>query len=171
MPDDLDMRTDAIPKFERLHRFANRPYTVLGQTYAPLKDLKPYRAQGIASWYGRKFHGQRTASGEPYDMYGMTAAHPTLPIPCYVRVTNLANRKSVIVRVNDRGPFHSNRLIDLSFTAAYKLGYINKGSALVDIETILPNNQPFASSAIMQSIPQSTPIPEEADSQQFWSQF
>jgi rare lipoprotein A len=104
----------------------------------PLRALKPYQARGIGSWYGRKFHGQKTSSGEPYDMYGMTAAHPTLPIPSYVRVSNPANGKSVVVRVNDRGPFHSGRLIDLSWTAAYKLGYIGTGSTVVEVETVLP---------------------------------
>jgi len=137
-PDDIEAIPDAVPKFEPLHRFANNPYSVLGKDYVPLRDLKPYKARGIGSWYGRKFHGQRTSSGEPYDMYGMTAAHPTLPIPSYVRVSNPANGKAVVVRVNDRGPFHSGRLIDLSWTAAYKLGYIGEGSTVVDVESLLP---------------------------------
>ncbi|MCK9387066.1 MAG: septal ring lytic transglycosylase RlpA family protein [Sulfuritalea sp.] len=104
----------------------------------PLRQIQPYKVRGIGSWYGRKFHGQKTSSGEPYDMYGMTAAHPTLPIPSYVRVSNPANGKSVVVRVNDRGPFHSDRLIDLSWTAAWKLGYIGEGSTLVEVESVLP---------------------------------
>ncbi|MCX7149485.1 MAG: septal ring lytic transglycosylase RlpA family protein [Rhodocyclales bacterium] len=137
-PEDIDAIPDAIPKFEPLHRFANNPYSVLGHDYVPLRDVRPYKARGIGSWYGRKFHGQKTSSGEPYDMYGMTAAHPTLPIPSYVRVTNPANGKSVVVRVNDRGPFHSGRLIDLSWTAAWKLGYIGEGSTLVEVESLLP---------------------------------
>ena len=137
-PEDIDAIPDAQPRPEPLHRFANNPYSVLGRNYVPLRELAPYKARGIGSWYGRKFHGQKTSSGEPYDMYGMTAAHPTLPIPSYVRVSNPANGKSVVVRVNDRGPFHAGRLIDLSWTAAWKLGYIGEGSALVEVETILP---------------------------------
>ncbi len=138
IPDNLDALPDAEPRAEPLHRFANRPYSVLGRDYAPAQELKPYKARGVASWYGRKFHGQRTSSGEPYDMFAMTAAHPTLPIPSYARVTNLANGKSVVVRVNDRGPFLQDRLIDLSYAAAWKLGYIGSGSAQVEVATVLP---------------------------------
>lgn len=137
-PADLSAIPDAVPKAEPLHRFANNPYSALGRDYVPMREAIPYRARGIASWYGRRYHGQKTSSGEPYDMYGMTAAHPTLPIPSYARVTNSANGKSVIVRINDRGPFHSDRIIDLSYTAAWKLGYVNNGSALVEVENILP---------------------------------
>ena len=138
VPEDIEAIPDAVPKFEPLHRFANNPYSVLGRDYVPLRDGKPYKARGIGSWYGRKFHGQKTSSGEPYDMYGMSAAHPTLPILSYVRVSNPANGKSVVVRVNDRGPFHSGRLIDLSWTAAFKLGYIGEGSTVVEVESVLP---------------------------------
>lgn len=138
VPEDIEAIPDAMPKFEPLHRFANNPYSVFGRDYVPLRDIRPYKARGVGSWYGRKFHGQKTSSGEPYDMYGMTAAHPTLPIPSYVRVSNPANGKSVVVRVNDRGPFHSGRLIDLSWTAAYKLGYIGTGSTVVEVESVLP---------------------------------
>lgn len=137
-PEDLEAVPDAQPRREPLHRFANRPYSVLGQDYVPLTELKPYRARGVGSWYGRKFHGQKTSSGEPYDMYAMTAAHPTLPIPSYVRVSNPANGRAVTVRVNDRGPFHAGRIIDLSYTAAWKLGYVGNGSTLVEVESILP---------------------------------
>jgi len=137
-PENLDAIPDAVPRLEPLHRFANRPYTVLGRDYVPLAARQPYRERGIGSWYGRKFHGQKTSSGERYDMYSMTAAHPTLPIPSYVRVTNPANGRSVVVRVNDRGPFHAERIIDLSYTAAWKLGYIGNGSTLVEVETIQP---------------------------------
>ena len=137
-PEDIDAIPDAVPRAEPLHRFANSPYSVLGRDYVPLQDARSYRARGVGSWYGRKFHGQKTSSGEPYDMYGMTAAHPTLPIPSYVRVSNPANGKSVVVRVNDRGPFHAGRLIDLSWTAAWKLGYIGEGSTLVEVESVLP---------------------------------
>jgi rare lipoprotein A len=140
-PTDLDAIPDAVPKAEPLHRFANNPYSVLGRDYVPFRELVPYKARGIASWYGRKFHGQKTSSGEPYDMYGMSAAHPTLPIPSYVRVTNLANGKTVVLRVNDRGPFHADRLIDLSWTAAAKLGYLGTGSTQVEVESILPGQE------------------------------
>lgn len=135
---------DAVPRFEPLHRFANKPYSVLGRDYIPLTALTPYKARGIGSWYGRKFHGQKTSSGEIYDMYGMSAAHATLPIPSYVRVSNPANGNSVIVRINDRGPFHAGRLIDLSYAAAWKLGYVGSGSAIVDVESVLPGDSQLA---------------------------
>ncbi len=141
-PANLDKIEDAEPKLEPLHRFANNPYTVFGLQYAPYKALAPYRQRGVGSWYGRKFHGQRTSSGEPYDMYAMTAAHATLPIPSYARVTNLANGRSVIVRINDRGPFHSGRLVDLSYAAAYKLGYAGAGSVSVEVESITREEMP-----------------------------
>ncbi len=141
-PVDLATIPDAEPKAEPLHRFANNPYTVFGQDYQPARELRAFRQSGVGSWYGRKFHGQRTSSGEPYDMYAMTAAHPTLPIPSYARVTSLVTQKSVIVRVNDRGPFHSGRIIDLSYTAAAKLGYVNQGSTQVSVEQILPQDMP-----------------------------
>jgi len=137
-PPNLEAVPDAEPKVEPLHKYANNPYTVLGQQYVPDNGYTGYKARGIASWYGRKFHGQKTSSGEPYDMYGMTAAHPTLPIPSYARVTNPRNNKSVIVRINDRGPFHSDRVIDLSYTAAYKLGIVQNGSGQVVVEAIDP---------------------------------
>lgn len=138
---------DAEPKLEPLHRFANKPYSVLGRDYVPLTRLMPYKAVGIGSWYGRKFHGQRTSSGEPYDMFGMSAAHATLPIPSYVRVTNPANGKSVVLRVNDRGPFHAGRLIDLSYAAAWKLGYADHGSTLLEVESVLPGTTLLAHNA------------------------
>ena len=140
-PADLDAIPDAAPHAEPPHRFANNPYSVLGQDYVPLRPGAPYQARGVASWYGRKFHGQKTSSGETYDMYGMTAAHTTLPIPSYARVTNPANGKSVVVRINDRGPFHAGRLIDLSYTAAWKLGYIGNGSTVVEVESIAPGQE------------------------------
>lgn len=146
-PANLDAIPDAEPRAEPLHKFANRPYTVLGQTYTPATRLGPYKARGIASWYGRRYHGQKTAVGEPYDMYAMSAAHPTLPIPSYARVTNLENGKSVVLRINDRGPFRSNRLIDLSYTAAYKLGVLNGGTNQVEVESIDPDNYQAAATA------------------------
>src|SRR5512146_194413 len=136
VPANLHETPDAVPRSEPLHRYANRPYVALGKTYTPLTVPGNFKERGIASWYGKKFHGQRTSCGETYDMYGMTAAHPTLPIPSYARVTNLANGKSVIVRVNDRGPFLHERIMDLSYAAAYKLGYANNGSAEVEVESI-----------------------------------
>ena len=158
-PEDIEAIPDAVPKPEALHRFANNPYSVLGRDYVPLRSVQPYKVRGVGSWYGRKFHGQKTSSGEFYDMYGMTAAHPTLPIPSYVRVSNPANGKSVVVRVNDRGPFHSDRVIDLSWTAAWKLGYIGQGSTLVEVESILPG-QAFASAS---APPPKPAIPVNAD--------
>jgi len=140
-PPNLDAVPDAVPRAEPLHRFANRTYVALGNTYTPLPERRAYREEGLASWYGRRFHGKKTASGELYDMYAMTAAHPTLPIPSYVRVTALDNGRSVVVRINDRGPFHSSRIIDLSYTAAHKLGYIARGSTRVRVETIDPATQ------------------------------
>ena len=137
-PVNLDKLADAKPRREPLNPGANAPYTALGRKYAPYTALQPYRARGVATWYGRKFQGRRTASGERYDMYAMTAAHTVLPIPSYARVTNLANGRSVVVRINDRGPFHADRIIDLSYAAAYKLGYVNAGSAKVEVEAILP---------------------------------
>ncbi len=137
-PADLDALPDAVPRLEPLHRFANRPYTVLGREYVPATSLRTYRERGIASWYGRKFHGQKTSIGETYDMYAMTAAHPTLPLPSYARVTNVATGRSVIVRVNDRGPFLHDRVIDLSFAAAHKVGIAQPGSGEVEVEAIVP---------------------------------
>ncbi len=137
-PQDLAAVPDAVPRAEPLHRFANRPYQVFGKDYVPLTRVAPFKQTGMASWYGRRYHGNATSSGEKYDMYAMTAAHPTLPIPSYARVTSLATGRSVVVRVNDRGPFHAERIIDLSYTAAWKLGYAQAGSARVEVEAVLP---------------------------------
>ena len=136
VPDNLDSVPGAIPRDEPFHKYANRPYTVFGQTYVPIVNKEPFRQRGLASWYGRKFQGQKTSSGEIYDMFAMTAAHKTLPIPSYAKVTNVENGKSVIVRVNDRGPFHSNRIIDLSYAAAKRIGILAKGSGLVEVERV-----------------------------------
>jgi rare lipoprotein A len=143
-PADLDRVPDAQPRAEPIRPANTRPYTVMGRTYVPMTALVPYRAEGIASWYGKRYHGQATASGEPYDMYAMTAAHPILPIPSYARVTSLNNGRSVTVRINDRGPFRSDRLIDLSYTAAYKLGMLGDGSTRVSVETVIPGQPPAA---------------------------
>ena len=144
MPDDISRIPDAVPRDEAFHPYANRPYTVLGQTYVPVADRQPWKQRGIASWYGRKFQGQRTASGEPYDMFKMTAAHKTLPIPSYARVTNLKNGKSVVVRINDRGPFLSNRIIDLSYAAASRIGIAAAGSGMVEVERVFEDSAPQA---------------------------
>jgi rare lipoprotein A len=152
-PPNLDAIPDAVPRAEPLHRFANRTYVALGNTYTPQTERPAAHVEeGMASWYGRRFHGKKTASGEPYDMYGMTAAHPTLPIPSYVRVTSLNNGKSVVVRINDRGPFHSKRVIDLSYTAAYKLGYIAQGSTRVKVESIDPATYDTQGLAILDGV-------------------
>lgn len=138
-PVDLESIVDPIPVVEAFSRSGNKPYVVFGKTYTPITDnTTPFKQRGVASWYGKKFHGQKTSSGELYDMYKITAAHPTLPIPSYARVTNTENGKQIIVRINDRGPFHSARIMDLSYTAALKLGYLGKGSSLMEIERLLP---------------------------------
>ncbi|NHR04602.1 septal ring lytic transglycosylase RlpA family protein [Chromobacterium haemolyticum] len=139
IPVNLNLVPDAVPQEEPLIRSANLPYTALGMSFRPDTREKPYQATGRASWYGKQFHGRKTSSGEKYDMFAMTAAHPTLPIPSYARVTNLNNGKSVVVRVNDRGPFHKSRLMDLSYAAAYRLGFIKQGSAKIAIERVWPD--------------------------------
>jgi rare lipoprotein A len=138
-PPNLAETPDAEVRNDPLLPRSNRPYVVFGKTYTPITDDKPFTQIGIGSWYGKKFHGQRTSSGEPYDMYKMTAAHPILPIPSYARVTNMLSGATVVVRINDRGPFHSNRAIDVSYTAALKLGLLGKGSHELKIERILPD--------------------------------
>lgn len=135
-PHDIDSIQDAVPRVETPLVRANKPYTALGKSYIPKTGYEPFKQTGIASWYGKRYHGQRTSSGEIYDMFAMTAAHTILPLPSYLRVTNPANKKSVIVRVNDRGPFHSDRIVDLSYAAAYKLRLANTGSGYVEIESI-----------------------------------
>ncbi len=154
-PVDLDAIPDAQPKPEPLNPHANDPYVVFGKEYVPETGFSAHKKQGTASWYGRKFHGQRTWSGEIYDMYAMTAAHPTLPIPSYARVTNLQNGKTVVVRINDRGPFSSGRMMDVSFAAAYRLGFAESGIAAVEVESIvLPTPAARArSAAASDSIP------------------
>jgi rare lipoprotein A len=137
-PENIDAIPDATPKVEPLHSRANQPYIALDNKYIPMTSFYPYKEKGIASWYGKRYHGKKTSIGENYDMYGMSGAHTTLPIPCYVRVTNTENGKSVIVRVNDRGPFKKDRVIDLSYAAAYKLRLSDKGSGPVEVELIDP---------------------------------
>jgi rare lipoprotein A len=159
-PANIDAIPDAMPKSEPLHRYANRPYNALGKPYTPLTVTGAFKQRGIASWYGKKFNGQRTSSGETYDMYAMSAAHPTLPIPSYARVTNTSNQKSVIVRINDRGPFLNDRVIDLSYTAAHKLGIVGNGSAEVEVESISATanvNTIAASTVLSQPLESSAP--------------
>jgi rare lipoprotein A len=137
-PPNLDAIADAVPRSEPLHRFANRPYQALGKQYTPLTSVQPYRERGVASWYGRRYHGQKTSTGETYDMYAMSAAHPTLALPSYARVTSEANGRSVVVRVNDRGPFLHGRVIDLSYAAAHRLGIVQAGRGEVVVEAVVP---------------------------------
>lgn len=140
---DLSHVPDAVPKVEPRTRAGNKnPYTVLGKTYNLIEDESSYKERGNASWYGKKFHGHKTSNGETYDMYAMTAAHKTLPIPSYVRVTHLGNGRSVVVRVNDRGPFHQGRIIDLSYAAAQRLGISKTGTGPVEVEIIVPGDTP-----------------------------
>jgi rare lipoprotein A len=136
---DISRIPDAVPRYEPIRKAGNKsPYVVFGKKYEVMPTSRGYRQQGTASWYGTKFHGRNTSNGESYDMYAMTAAHKTLPIPSYVQVTNLQNGKKVIVRVNDRGPFHGDRIIDLSYVAAMKLGYAEVGTAPVEVVAIDP---------------------------------
>jgi rare lipoprotein A len=166
IPDGLDDVPDAEPKWEPLNRATLRPYVVLGKEYVPYTSLRPYKVRGIASWYGKKFHGQKTSTGETYDMYSMSAAHTILPLPCYARVTNLQSGKSVIVRVNDRGPFHADRVMDLSYTAAHKLGLIGGGSGQVEVEAIIPG-EPLAPPPVV--VASTSPAPETAGFEQLVS--
>ena len=162
-PTNLDDIPDAVPKAETPNPHNSKPYVALGETYTPMTTVKQFKQNGVASWYGKRFHGKKTASGEPYDMYAMTAAHPTLPIPSYVKVTNPANNKSVIVRVNDRGPFKHDRIIDLSYAAAHKLRIIKKGSAYVEIEVVTPEtNQAATSTENTSDSFNGTSLPEES---------
>lgn len=155
---------DAIPRHDVVTRAGNKnPYTVLGKTYHLLPTALGYREEGVASWYGTKFHGRPTANGEPYSLYGMTAAHKTLPIPSYVKVTNLANKRTAIVRVNDRGPFHDDRIIDLSYAAAVKLGYADSGVASVLVEVI--DTRPSTAVAASKATKPVAPSPSSATSE------
>ena len=164
VPPPIDVSTipEPVPKVEPRSRYGNKsPYTVLGETYTVLPDAHGYDERGIASFYGNKFHGYKTSSLEDYDMYAFTAAHKTLPLPSYARVTNLSNGKSVVVRINDRGPFHDNRLIDLSYAAAVKIGVWPKGTGLVEVRALDPleADPPSASVASAQPV---TPSPARA---------
>lgn len=165
-PQNIDSIPSAIPKNEPYLVRTNKPYRALGATYTPMTSWQPYKERGVASWYGKRYHGKKTASGEVYDMYSMSAAHTTLPLPSYVKVTNPANGRFVIVRVNDRGPFKGNRIIDLSYAAAYQLRFTSAGSTVVEIEAINPENAasynqvaPQKSTAVQQnSVVQQSPV-------------
>lgn len=168
IPADISRIPEPVPQYEPLSRYGNRsPYTVLGQTYHVLPSADGYRERGIASWYGTKFHGRATSSLEPYDMYRFSAAHKALPLPSFARVTNLENGRSVIVRVNDRGPFHGDRLIDLSYAAAVKLGVHIKGTARVEVAAIDPGER---SSAPPSPAAASSPEPPLPIGTQTWLQ-
>lgn len=155
-PADLAAIPDAVPREEPVARGPARPYTVMGHSYVPMTAPGAYRARGVASWYGRRYHGKPTSSGEIYDMYAMTAAHTTLPIPSYARVTASTTGRSVVVRINDRGPFHADRIIDLSYVAAWKLGLVNGGSGQVEVEALLPG---ATGSRAPESKPSAAPLP------------
>lgn len=161
-PAGLDALPDAQPRNDPINPYTARPYTVMGKTYVPYAKLTAYKVRGVASWYGKRYNGQRTSSGEIYDMYAMTAAHTVLPLPSYARVTHLASGKSVVVRINDRGPFLSDRVIDLSYAAAKRLGIIGAGRAQVEVEAILPGNTPAALPAAAPS--QSAALPPASSS-------
>lgn len=145
---DISAIPDPVPRSEPRSRYGNPPFYIHdGVRYDVLPTSKGYVERGIASWYGTKFHGRRTSSGEPYDMYAMTAAHKTLPLPTYAQVTNLHNGRSVIVRINDRGPFKDNRIIDLSYAAAAKLGILAAGTAPVEVRAIDPEDHRYRTAA------------------------
>lgn len=159
---DLSGIPDAVPKVEPKSRYGNpQHYEVFGKRYTVLDSSEGYAERGVASWYGTKFHGRRTSSGEPYDMYAMTAAHKSLPLPTYVRVTNLNNDRSAVLRVNDRGPFHDDRIIDLSYTAAKKLGIVKNGTGLVEVVAIDPRSYGKAPPAVDQMNGSTDPVQRE----------
>lgn len=167
IPPNLEKLPDAVPQAEPRSRYGNPPsYEVFGKRYHVLPTAEGYRERGHASWYGRKFQGRRTSSGEPYDMFAMTAAHKTLPLPSYVRVTNLKNGRSIVVKVNDRGPFHPGRIIDLSYTAALKLDILKHGAAPVEVEALTPGQaaatKTAAPPAVLPAPPVSAPVPPKA---------
>ena len=157
-PENLDEIPNAKTKYEALSKWASRPYVAFNKKYTPMKKIIPFKEEGYASWYGKRYHGKKTSIGETYDMYQMTGAHKTLPLPCYIKVTNLKNNRSVIIRINDRGPFVDERIVDLSYAAAHRLRIIEKGSELVRIEMVNPSlanknikeadNVPLAKSSI-----------------------
>jgi rare lipoprotein A len=164
VPADIMSTPDAVPKIEPFHGGASRPYVALGRGYTPITDDRPLVQRGFASWYGRQFHGNRTSTGEIYDMFAMTAAHPTMPLPSYARVTNLRSGATVIVRVNDRGPFKDGRVIDLSYAAAMRLGIAATGTGEVEIQRITHREIAAASTAttVAAAAPAAAPAPPAA---------
>lgn len=156
-PANVASLPDAVPRVETYLSSTSKPYEVFGKEYVPVKPDHPYKKRGTATWYGRQFNGQKTASGERYNMYAMTAAHPTLPIPSYAKVTRVSTGKSIVVRINDRGPFHSNRIIDLSYAAAAKLGLIRHGSDQVLVQAITNDDIRKGDQDLASSAPQSAP--------------
>lgn len=170
-----DLPDDAVPRAEARSRYGNGPvYEVFGKQYTVMPSSRGYTERGVASWYGKKFHGRLTSNRETYDMYKMTAAHKTLPLPSYVRVRNLRNGKSIVVRVNDRGPFVHNRIIDLSYSAALKLDMINEGTSLVEVTAIsvdAPTGDRPARDVTPPEPPPPTPVPAaEAETTQIFVQ-
>ena len=165
-PRDVSDIPNAVPRAEPRSRYGNpASYVVYGKRYHTLSSSKGYKERGLASWYGTKFHGKRTSSGEPYDLYGMTAAHKTLPLPTYVEVTNLGNDRTVVVKVNDRGPFHDERLIDLSYTAAVKLGIVGHGTGKVEVAAIDTETLTTGSAAVAVTAPVAPdPLTHQGDS-------
>jgi len=162
---ELAAQPDPVPQVEPIRQGGpNKPYTVLGESYEPLTRDVPLKERGVASWYGRKFHGRRTASGEVFNMYGLSAAHRTLPIPSYARVTDVRSGKAIIVRINDRGPFHSGRVMDLSYGAAVKLGVAARGSAEIEFERLTFDEirtgvwRRDGDTAVAQTVPLATPV-------------
>ena len=174
---DITKIPNAIPRDETIHRASSRPYRVSGKRYVPLQSGSDFRQEGYASWYDKKYQGQKTSNGDIYDMYAMTAAHTTLPIPSYARVTNVDNHRSIIVRINDRGPFVDNRVIDLSYVAAKKLGMTAPGSSKVLIEAVSPSSSELDSATLpttlaspSQSTLQSSPKSQFSSPQVQWFQ-
>ena len=163
-PANFDSAAEPVPKIEPLNRYTNRPYAVFGRTYTPYTQLTAYKMRGLASWYGKRYHGQKTSSGEVYDMYGLSAAHTLLPLPSYARVTNVSNGRSVVVRVNDRGPFHQDRLIDLSYAAAHRLDLIGQGSGMVEVEAIIPGTGNARTEVTAAAVPEPVPSPVATES-------
>lgn len=159
-----DLPGDPVPRPEPRSRYGNGPvYEVLGESYRVMKSSSGYKERGVASWYGKKFHGRLTSNREPYDMYAMTAAHKTLPLPTYVKVTNLRNNKSIVVRVNDRGPFVHNRIIDLSYAAALKLDMVRDGTSLVEVTAISFDTPPPGDRPVRMVVPEEPPAAVAAD--------
>jgi rare lipoprotein A len=154
---DVSNVPNAVPRVEAKSRGGNKsPYTVLGKTYHVMASGNGYKERGVASWYGKKFHGHKTSNGETYNMYAMSAAHKALPLPSYVQVTNLKNGRKVIVRVNDRGPFHGGRIIDLSYAAASKLDMLGQGTANVEVEAIDPSRWSTSTATVVSTVPAPT---------------